>query len=116
VGNGQLSSTPDHQTTAEESKCYVKRMSAKPVVGLPWAADSCPWGCRKEGVCVSRCGAWQVIVSGFAAGGLSEVPPGAHYDAASCAALLVNEIGIFGHKPELIADVLAGKRCQVCWK
>ena len=33
---------------AEESKCYIKRMQAETVVGLPWAADSCPWvgACR----------------------------------------------------------------------
>jgi hypothetical protein len=41
---GQLSATSgpsDHR--AEESKCYITRMLTETVVGLAWAADSCPW-------------------------------------------------------------------------
>jgi hypothetical protein len=70
--------TSDHR--AEESKCYINRMSEREtVVGLPWAADSCP-GVEKVrtvlpssdvirdsavqlGLTHSACGGWGVCVT-----------------------------------------------------
>jgi hypothetical protein len=87
--------------------CFTRRWDSLDVTELTF-----PNGLRVAYKCTDLLDD-QVILSGFAAGGLSELPKGRRYDAASCAALLVNEIGIFGHKPEIIADILAGKRCQV---
>ncbi len=42
----------------------------------------------------------QVMLSGFASGGLSEVPR-AHYRSASLAVTLAQEMGHFGFRPEV---------------
>lgn len=57
----------------------------------------------------------QILLSGFAHGGLSEVPPerGGRYPSAACAVLLASEAGFFGHAPEVLDDLLAGRRCSV---
>ena len=46
-------------------------------------------------------------------GGLSEVGGGEMYSSAVCASVLAGEAGIFGHSPEELADLLAGRRCNV---
>jgi predicted Zn-dependent peptidase len=57
----------------------------------------------------------QILISAFAHGGLSEVPPvgGRRYASAACASLLAGEAGVFGHAPETLDDILAGRRCAV---
>jgi predicted Zn-dependent peptidase len=57
----------------------------------------------------------QILLSAFAHGGLSEVPPvgGRRYASAACASLLAGEAGVFGHAPETLDDILAGRRCAV---
>ncbi|KAG0557873.1 hypothetical protein KC19_11G163400 [Ceratodon purpureus] len=54
----------------------------------------------------------QVLVSGYAYGGLSEV---AESDFLSCSmgSTIAGEIGAFGHKPSILSDLLAGKRAEV---
>jgi hypothetical protein len=43
MGPKRTTSGPSNHR-AEESKCYINRISEREtVVGLPWAADSCPW-------------------------------------------------------------------------
>jgi hypothetical protein len=43
MGPKRTTSGPSNHR-AEESKCCINRMSEREtVVGLPWAADSCPW-------------------------------------------------------------------------
>ena len=42
----------------------------------------------------------QVLVSGFAAGGLSEVPK-EHFRTCSLASMLTQELGTFGLRPEV---------------
>lgn len=57
----------------------------------------------------------QVLVRCFAKGGLSEVPESEYLDALY-ANTIATELGIFGLKPEILSDVLAGKRCDVSSK
>ncbi|GAB2292506.1 hypothetical protein Dimus_026742 [Dionaea muscipula] len=54
----------------------------------------------------------QVVFSGFAYGGLSELP-GVDYFSCSMGSTIAGEIGIFGYKPSVIMDMLAGKRAEV---
>ena len=55
----------------------------------------------------------QVLLSATAHGGLSQLPPGKPYLSAACASLLAAEAGPFGHRPEVLEDILAGKRCGI---
>ncbi|KAK9820030.1 hypothetical protein WJX72_005269 [[Myrmecia] bisecta] len=54
----------------------------------------------------------QVMLSGFAAGGLSEVDR-AVFRSCSLATTLAQEMGLFGVKPELLMDILMGKRAEI---
>jgi predicted Zn-dependent peptidase len=54
----------------------------------------------------------QVLISGWATGGLSEVGK-KRFHNCSCASMLAGEVGVFGFKPELMADILAGKRVHI---
>lgn len=51
-------------------------------------------------------------MQGFAAGGLSEVPE-VDFRTASLSPMLAGELGIFGFKPHVLADIVAGKRAEV---
>lgn len=57
----------------------------------------------------------QVLISGYAYGGLSEVDKS---DFLSCylGSTIAGEIGVFGHKPSVLQDILAGKRAEVSTK
>eukprot|EP00250_Pteridium_aquilinum_P015299 c22507_g1_i1 orf=556-3573(+) len=57
----------------------------------------------------------QVLFSGYSYGGLSEV---AESDFLSCSmgSTIAGEIGVFGHKPSMLLDMLAGKRAEVGMK
>ncbi|KAG6556881.1 hypothetical protein Mapa_001461 [Marchantia paleacea] len=54
----------------------------------------------------------QVLIHGYTYGGLSEV---LERDFLSCSmgSLIAGEIGVFGHKPSTLTDMLAGKRAEV---
>jgi len=54
----------------------------------------------------------QMIFSGYAYGGLSEVE---EKDFISCSmgSTIAGEIGVFGHRPSVLLDMLAGKRAEV---
>lgn len=54
----------------------------------------------------------QVLLSGFAPGGLTEVPQ-ATFKTCSMGNTLAQELGPFGFKPEVLADLLTGKRVQL---
>lgn len=54
----------------------------------------------------------QVLISGYAYGGLSEAPEGDHHSYAM-AQVLAGEVGIYGHPPSVLSDMLAGKRADV---
>eukprot|EP00854_Cymbomonas_tetramitiformis_P001382 gene1382-1985_t len=54
----------------------------------------------------------KVLLSGFAHGGLSEVPVD-EFDSLSCSTLLATELGVFGYKPEVLSEIMAGKRVNV---
>jgi zinc protease len=54
----------------------------------------------------------EVLLTGVAAGGLSEVPASQHYTAA-CAGVVASHMGIFGIRPALLNDFLAGTRLDV---
>ncbi|GJP47352.1 hypothetical protein CLOM_g6553 [Closterium sp. NIES-68] len=54
----------------------------------------------------------QILISGYAYGGLSEVPY-AQYHTAAMAQTIAGEVGIFGHPPAVMAELLAGKRVEV---
>jgi hypothetical protein len=51
-------------------------------------------------------------LQGFAVGGLTEVPV-AKVRSAHLASTLAGELGIFGVKPHLMSDYLAGKRVDI---
>ena len=55
----------------------------------------------------------QILIVGAAHGGLSEVGGGEMYSSAVCASVLAGEVGIFGHSPEELDDILAGRRCNL---
>ncbi|GAB4852720.1 hypothetical protein Ancab_016931 [Ancistrocladus abbreviatus] len=54
----------------------------------------------------------QVLFSGFSYGGLSELPE-SDYFSCSMGSTIAGEIGIFGYKPSVLMDMLAGKRAEV---
>lgn len=54
----------------------------------------------------------QVIFSGFAYGGLSELSE-TDYLSCSMGTTIAGEIGVFGYKPSVLTDMLAGKRAEV---
>lgn len=54
----------------------------------------------------------QVLFTGFSYGGLSEVPEN-EYISCSMSSTIAGEIGIFGYKPSILTDMLAGKRAEV---
>ncbi|KAL5699599.1 hypothetical protein ACHQM5_030479 [Ranunculus cassubicifolius] len=54
----------------------------------------------------------QVLFTGFAYGGFSEIPQD-EYFSCSMASTIAEEIGIFGYKPSVLMDMLAGKRAEV---
>eukprot|EP00877_Chromochloris_zofingiensis_P010304 jgi/Chrzof1/5527/Cz16g06120.t1 len=56
----------------------------------------------------------EVMVSGTAAGGLSEVPQHDFY-TASMSSTIAAQLGAYGHKPEVLNDILAGKRVEMQW-
>ncbi|XP_042385676.1 zinc protease PQQL-like [Zingiber officinale] len=57
----------------------------------------------------------QVIFTGFSYGGLSELPED-EYISCSMGSTISGEIGIFGYKPSVLMDMLAGKRAEVSTK
>ncbi|KAJ0986521.1 hypothetical protein J5N97_004877 [Dioscorea zingiberensis] len=54
----------------------------------------------------------QVIFTGFAYGGLSELSED-EYFSCSMGSTISGEIGVFGYKPSVLMDMLAGKRAEV---
>ncbi|KAL4301725.1 hypothetical protein GQ457_10G017130 [Hibiscus cannabinus] len=54
----------------------------------------------------------QVIFAGFSYGGLSELPE-CKYFSSSMGSTIAEEIGMFGHRPSVLIDMLAGKRVDV---
>ncbi|XP_042492213.1 zinc protease PQQL-like isoform X1 [Macadamia integrifolia] len=54
----------------------------------------------------------QVLFTGFAYGGLSELSE-SEYFSCSMGSTIAGEIGIFGHRPSVLMDLLAGKRAEV---
>ncbi|KAL2930027.1 Zinc protease PQQL-like [Bienertia sinuspersici] len=54
----------------------------------------------------------QVLISGYSYGGLSELSE-SDYFSCSMGSTIAGEIGIFGHKPSVLMDMLAGKRAEV---
>ncbi|KAL2635876.1 hypothetical protein R1flu_007355 [Riccia fluitans] len=54
----------------------------------------------------------QVLIHGYTYGGLSEVQE-SEFLSCSMSSLIAGEIGVFGHKPSTLLDMLAGKRAEV---
>ncbi|XP_021276228.1 zinc protease PQQL-like isoform X2 [Herrania umbratica] len=54
----------------------------------------------------------QVLFTGFSYGGLSELPEN-EYFSCSMGSTIAGEIGVFGHRPSVLMDMLAGKRVEV---
>mmetsp|Transcript_26988 Transcript_26988/g.69981 ORF Transcript_26988/g.69981 Transcript_26988/m.69981 type:complete len:1010 (+) Transcript_26988:157-3186(+) len=54
----------------------------------------------------------QVLLTGFACGGLTEVPQ-AEFRSASLAPVIAGELGVFGVRPAVAGDILAGKRVEI---
>ncbi|XP_057501737.1 zinc protease PQQL-like isoform X2 [Actinidia eriantha] len=54
----------------------------------------------------------QVLFTGFSYGGLSELPE-SEYFSCSMSSTIAEEIGVFGYKPSVLMDMLAGKRAEV---
>ncbi|KAM7276034.1 hypothetical protein ACFE04_017900 [Oxalis oulophora] len=54
----------------------------------------------------------QVLFTGFSYGGLSELPED-EYFSCSMASTIAGEIGVFGYRPSVLMDMLAGKRVEV---
>lgn len=54
----------------------------------------------------------QVIFTGFSYGGLSELPE-SEYFSCSMGLIIAGEIGVFGYRPSVLMDMLAGKRAEV---
>ncbi|XP_020265173.1 zinc protease PQQL-like isoform X2 [Asparagus officinalis] len=57
----------------------------------------------------------QIIFTGFAYGGLSELSED-EYMSCSMGSTIAGEIGAFGYKPSVLMDMLAGKRAEVSTK
>ncbi|KAK4483651.1 hypothetical protein RD792_010852 [Penstemon davidsonii] len=54
----------------------------------------------------------QVLFTGFSYGGLSELQE-CEYFSCSMGPTIAGEIGVFGHRPSVLMDMLAGKRAEV---
>ncbi|KAL3535658.1 hypothetical protein ACH5RR_004119 [Cinchona calisaya] len=54
----------------------------------------------------------QVLFTGFSYGGLSELPE-SEYFSCSMGPTIAGEIGVFGYRPSVLMDMLAGKRAEV---
>ncbi|GMQ06239.1 hypothetical protein CsSME_00050896 [Camellia sinensis var. sinensis] len=54
----------------------------------------------------------QVLFTGFSYGGLSELPEN-EYFSCSMGSTIAGEIGVFGYRPSVLMDMLAGKRAEV---
>ncbi|KAG5041605.1 hypothetical protein JHK85_014081 [Glycine max] len=54
----------------------------------------------------------QVIFTGYSYGGLSELPEN-EYFSCSMGPTIAGEIGVFGYRPSVLMDMLAGKRAEV---
>lgn len=54
---------------------------------------------------------YQILVRGFAYGGISEVDENDHY-TCKMGRSFASEIGIYGHKPPILNELLAGKLIQ----
>ncbi|XP_057985683.1 zinc protease PQQL-like isoform X2 [Hevea brasiliensis] len=54
----------------------------------------------------------QVLFTGFSYGGLSEIPE-SDYFSCSMGSTIAGEIGVFGYRPSVLMDMLAGKRVEV---
>jgi hypothetical protein len=53
-----------------------------------------------------------VVFTGFSYGGLSELSED-EYISCSMGSTISGEIGVFGYKPSVLMDMLAGKRAEV---
>ncbi|KAF2304050.1 hypothetical protein GH714_026651 [Hevea brasiliensis] len=53
-----------------------------------------------------------VLFTGFSYGGLSEIPE-SDYFSCSMGSTIAGEIGVFGYRPSVLMDMLAGKRVEV---
>ncbi|XP_071721497.1 zinc protease PQQL-like isoform X2 [Rutidosis leptorrhynchoides] len=54
----------------------------------------------------------QVLFKGYAYGGLSELPEN-EYISCSMGSTIAGEIGVFGYRPSVLMDMLAGKRAEI---
>ncbi|KAL8489686.1 hypothetical protein ACS0TY_025545 [Phlomoides rotata] len=54
----------------------------------------------------------QILFTGFSYGGLSELQE-CEYFSCSMGPTIAGEIGVFGHRPSVLTDMLAGKRAEV---
>ncbi|GBG85044.1 hypothetical protein CBR_g39508 [Chara braunii] len=54
----------------------------------------------------------QVLINGYAYGGLSNVPE-SDFHSCSMSTTIAGEIGVFGFKPDVLVDMLGGKRAEV---
>ncbi|KAF4371416.1 hypothetical protein F8388_001944 [Cannabis sativa] len=54
----------------------------------------------------------QVMFTGFSYGGLSELPE-TNYFSCSMGPTIAGEIGVYGYRPSMLMDMLAGKRAEV---
>ncbi|CAI9259574.1 unnamed protein product [Lactuca saligna] len=54
----------------------------------------------------------QILFTGYAYGGLSELPEN-EYFSCSMSSTIAGEIGIFGYRPSVLLDMLAGKRAEI---
>ncbi|CAI0628468.1 unnamed protein product, partial [Linum tenue] len=57
----------------------------------------------------------QILFTGFSYGGLSEIPE-SDYFSCSMGSTIAGEIGVFGYRPPMLMDMLAGKRVEVSTK
>eukprot|EP00850_Spirogloea_muscicola_P005254 SM000023S07710 [mRNA] locus=s23:983129:990756:- [translate_table: standard] len=57
----------------------------------------------------------QILFSGYAYGGLSEVPE-EDFHSCSMGSTIAGEMGIYGFRPSVLSDMLAGKRVEVAAK
>ncbi|XP_020597677.1 zinc protease PQQL-like isoform X2 [Phalaenopsis equestris] len=57
----------------------------------------------------------QILFTGFAYGGLSELRED-EYISCSMGSTISGEIGVFGYKPSVLMDMLAGKRAEISTK
>ena len=54
----------------------------------------------------------QVIFTGYSYGGLSELPESGYF-SCSMGPTIAGEIGVYGYRPSVLMDMLAGKRAEV---